>query len=120
MNWRGFLSVCLCLVEQLARAYFRVSKSLQASYLPNKPSHLTQSITLTQLRSRTNAANGSSEFFFADPRRPYGDASIVSSQPALLRDYTSGLNTTAFTCAGVVGVVAWLLFVHPRLSILIA
>ncbi|KAK2080563.1 hypothetical protein QBZ16_000417 [Prototheca wickerhamii] len=56
---------------------------------------------LPDLRSRTNAANGSSEFFFADPRRPYGDASIVSSQPALLRDYASGLNSTAFTYAEV-------------------
>lgn len=35
-------------------------------------------------------------FFEEHPARPYKGAKIMSSQPGLLRDFATGLNTTQF------------------------
>lgn len=52
---------------------------------------------VVQLRGRE--VEGSMVFFEEHPAKPYAGAKIMSSQPNLLQDFATGLNTTQFRCA---------------------
>lgn len=49
----------------------------------------------TQLRAAEDE-QGHKTYFQENPRLPYRGAKIMSSQPQFLRDFATGLNTTAF------------------------
>ncbi len=45
---------------------------------------------------RAHWVDGRLQYFGSHPDKPYKDAYIVSAQPELLNDFTTGLQTTAF------------------------
>lgn len=45
---------------------------------------------------RAHWVDGKLQYFGSHPDKPYKDAYIVSAQPELLNDFTTGLHTTAF------------------------
>ena len=84
------------IAAMLAQGAWVLGQPCSSTHAPPLLALQLRGIEATGTGGSSDGGSSSMRYFQEDPKLPYRGAKIMSSQPELLLDFTTGLNTTMF------------------------